>query len=64
VLQVEGLAENVLFVPAIGFNQTYHLEAPIDGILGLSFQGDAQGLLRSPKTNLINVPVFSFYIKK
>jgi hypothetical protein len=65
-LQVGGIAvRDVVFVPATGFNKTYHLKAPVDGILGLSFQEGSQGPSRSaPNTNLIREPVFSIYIKK
>ncbi|KDR06735.1 pepsin A-like [Zootermopsis nevadensis] len=48
------------FVPANGFYQ-----APVDGILGLSFQEGSQGPSRAtPNNNLIREPTFSLYIKK
>jgi hypothetical protein len=74
VLQVGGIAiPDVKFVPVTDFKLTYQMKAPadriltapVDGILGLSFQKGSQSpSLSAPNTNLIRQPVFSLYMKK
>lgn len=65
-LNVQGITvPNAAFVQATYLNGTLAENGPMDGIFGLSFQGSCVvSSLSDKNTNLIQTPVFSFYINK